>query len=117
MNQAQVKYARTRIDDIAAKKRLEIQDKFTVQKPIMSFEDKIEAIKAGQFAKGKYDGLDYIVFDALKDEGKERRELDKKKELDAVGAFKTKLLDELMLGDSEEALKAIQDFENFKVGK
>lgn len=117
MNQAQVKYARNRIDEISSQKLKEVQEKYSYKGVSLSFEEKIEEIKAGRFTKGKYEDLSYIVFDAQKDLDKDRREAAKSIETEAIKKFKTQLLDGLMLGDSEEALKAIKDFENFKVGK
>ena len=116
MNQSQLKYARNRAEAIYNEKRAALVKKFTTEGRSLSLQEKVEALSEGRFtvsqpSRNPYNlnWYNYILFSDERptvrdDEGltKARNELQTK--------F-NKLMDELVLGDNEEALKLLAEFE------
>lgn len=110
MNQTQTKYLRERAQVIYARRKKVVRDKFAV-KPL-TVAQKIAAIKADQFEvkpnqDGKY-GLDYsLTFPAEAQDNAALRD----SALATIDREFTALLDELILGDNEEALRLLKAFD------
>ena len=125
MNQAQRMYIKKRVEGILTEKMAEARVKFTTPANMLTNQERIDLIRTGKakmkpnhelMRLGNY-GLNLTsVFDFSKYETK--GSTDQK----ALQAHKKKLTtkaheinDSVMLGDAEEALKMIRDFENFNV--
>lgn len=115
MNQQQLKYARERIDSIFSAKSQEVRDHFARYRERLTLEQKIDLVKDGQFSlvrpAGSWPTFEgWFVFEGVNDNWKE--------EADALATLrkeKQAVMDELMLGDNEKALEAIQAFAELKV--
>lgn len=113
MNQQQTKYAREKISRIAADKRDAIYRKY---KPGEMTPDEItQALKNGEFKvrdtpKNGWNNLQsYILFDAyVVDEENDKLMKAALKDLELT---KSRMMDELILGDVQEALQILRDFE------
>lgn len=113
MNQQQTKYAREKINRIASDKRDQIYKKY---KPAeMTPEQITEALKKGEFRvrdtpKNGWNSLQaYIQFDAtVIDEDNDKLMKTALKDLENT---KSRMMDELILGDVQEALQILRDFE------
>lgn len=115
MNQTQLKYARERANKIFKEKEVALTNKYTTPAKTLTTDQKLEALKAGDFkivksTKGSYNrmwwndvdfGETFAVIDVEKRDP-ELAELRKKFEA---------LTDELVLGDNETALQLLKDFE------
>jgi len=124
MNQVQRVYIRKRVEGILASKLADARVKFTIKADMLPHQERIQLIRAGKvkvksekdlMTPGNYGNL-YVntIFDFSKYETKGG--LDQK----AYQACSKKLTakahdinDSVMLGDAEEALKMIKDFERF----
>ena len=111
MNATQLKYARERARDIFGVKMAELARKYTA-KPLTT-EEAIEALLAGKFKivepEKHYSNQWYnrVSFDASpKVDAKAYQE-----EKDNLQEQYRSLMDELILGDNEEALKLLKAFE------
>ena len=120
MNQQQTKYLRERIAVITKQKISKIDETMKLPKPCMSLEEKFKAIKSGAATLKTYSELDdysrwhhaYIY----KDDIKFASAYEKAKKLKDAAVAKVHkdaqiLVDELMLGDAEQALAKLQKFE------
>lgn len=115
MNQQQIKYARERIGEIYTKLKKKIAEDHTIEAVTLTLEEKIQAIKDGEFSvpitdhKPYYNNLNNLKFNKeaprLMAEGFD-------KAIASLEVKRTKLLDDLMLGDAEDALNALSEFEN-----
>ncbi|MNY38082.1 hypothetical protein D3C86_1726810 [compost metagenome] len=113
MNQTQIKYVRGRIEEIYAENQKKLATKYAGPRLSMSLQEKIEAIKESKFDIGQAKTLDSLLFHALKDEdAAARNEAHKKAQAELVLA-KRALLDELLLGEAEQALEALSNFSKF----
>lgn len=114
LNQGQVKYVRQRIEDIYSEKKAAIKSKYIWVKVEKTLEEKIALIKSGNFTL-RSDYAPYakhsidirIIFEAeenpnLKDEAEAYKKLNEKRK---------SLLDNLILGNAEEFLEALNSFE------
>lgn len=115
MNQQQVKYARHRAEGILLEKRKLIEAKYTDQGHTMSFEERIAALKAGEFTvtgdcKSSHQWSYHIKFNADRPRVVDYDAM--KPEIDALNKVFQSLLDELVLGDNEEALRLLKAFES-----
>jgi hypothetical protein len=113
MNSQQLKYARARANAILSKRTKAIRERWASKEKRLSPTEKLAALKAGEFAvKKPLAGVDrywwdYVIF---------TKEIDTdtvgmNTELATLHEEFTKLMDELMLGDQEVALKALKAFE------
>lgn len=110
MNQSQIKYTRGRAETIYRAKQQEISNKYKT--PAVSAEERLEQLKRGEFSidpsKVKYSYWYYgIIFN---DENKDN-DRKKEEELKALEASYRSLLDELILGDNQQALEMLKQFE------
>lgn len=116
MNQSQIKYAKTKIENLYWEKQSKIEEKYKV--PSLSSAEIHERLIEGRFSikefqpKRYYGGYlsEYIVI-----EGQEQSEELKKQRTDALEALKeskSRMMDELILGDAQEALEILRRFEN-----
>lgn len=113
MNSQQLKYARARADAILSKRTKAIREKWASKEKRLTSAEKLAALKAGEFTIKKHTSevdrywWDYVIF---------TKEIDTdmvgmNTELATLHDEFTKLMDELMLGDQEAALKALKAFE------
>lgn len=112
MNSVQTTYVKKRIEEIYATKSQEIKNKFRWVAPVLSLEEKLERVKQGKFTlkvgKNFYNSLDT----GLEFEGLSNPNI--KAEVDAFEHLRkerTRLMDQLVLGDVDEALIILADFE------
>lgn len=118
MNQSQLKYARERVTAIKNDKLNKIRTKHTVAAKTLDTEGKLKALQSGAFtvetnslkSNNSYYWYNYVKFNDEIYSSFNQKEYDK--ERSEVEAKYTKLMDELVLGSNEEALKLIQEFEN-----
>ena len=114
MNQAQLKYARQRAEKIYVQKRQEIENAYTDEAVTLSTLEKVEAIKAGRIEvsdtgrSGHYWAYDIKFLD---ERPRVLHQEHAQPELDTLKKNYAKLMDELMLGDNEEALALLKAFE------
>jgi len=116
MNQQQLKYAKQRVDDLYSAKKTALRNKFTIPGVCLTEDEKLEALRKGE----------YEVTPAIQGYGdrswhyrihfpQERPTVVDKVAVDAaekeLKATYRKLMDELMLGDNEQALQLIKEFE------
>jgi len=115
VNQTQIKYARERAASILKQKIVEARDKFTTPAKTLNTEEKLEALKAGKFTinapvTGRsmwwYNAVDFGETFATTDTDKLKVETDK------LNSTFERLMDELILGDKEQVLKMLKEFEN-----
>lgn len=114
MNQAQLKYARQRAEEIRAIKFAEINKKYTTPATILSEDQRIEALKKGEFTIVDKPSTYANWTSRIKFNAEVKGGLDLKaasEEQQKVHKAFTKLMDELMLGDNEQALKLLAAFE------
>lgn len=117
MNQTQLRYARQRADSLYQDKIKTISAKYTTAAVRFNADEILAALKTGNFiikeptARGAYIGYlrDYIEFPGETRETKNIEAINK--ELGALKATFTALMDELILGDNEAALKMLKAFE------
>lgn len=113
MNSQQLKYARARADAILSKRTKAIREKWAAKEKRLTPAEKLAALKAGEFTIKKHaSGIDrywedYVVFT----KEIETDAAGMNAELATLNVEFTKLMDELMLGDQEVALKALKAFE------
>lgn len=114
MNQTQVKYVKQRIDDIYNTKRAAIKSKYIWVKKERTLEEKVALIQSGEFTI-QSESAPYAKYamDIRINFGDESNP-NLKQEAEAyekLRSARTKLLDELILGDSEAMLSALINFE------
>lgn len=120
MNQQQVKYLRERIDTITKTKIKQLSEAAKLPKLCMSMDEKFKAIKSGAVVMKPIGGFDaytkvheaYVYSDEVKIAEAYKKA---KKVFDAatekVRKESANLVDEIMLGDAEQALAKLQKFE------
>jgi hypothetical protein len=115
MNQSQMKYARQRAEEIKTKKLQDISTKYTTPAVTLTTEQRIKALKAGEYTiDNKQINSGYYWYNAIKFNGDTPRTIDTEKAAKEHAKVKetfTKLMDELILGDNEEALRLLVAFE------
>ena len=125
MNQLQRTYIKRRVEGILAEKIAESRVKFTAKSKMLTNQERIQMIRAGKvkmksekdlLSAGNYGSL-YIntIYDFSKFEVKGG--LDQaahSKHTKKLKAKANEICDTVMIGDAEEALKMIKEFENFK---
>jgi len=116
MNQTQIKYARQRAEAIFSDKSKALEIKHNTKGVSLTIKERLDALMDGDFSikepsdyQGAHQWHYQVVFDAEKPAVFDRDSYEKDhKELKT--AFNA-LMDELMLGDNQEALKLLKAFE------
>lgn len=115
MNQTQVKYARERAASIYKRRCADLTKKHTVEAVILTTDEKLKALKAGAFTvkpakdrRSNYSWSENVIFAGEIKGGLDDKYEMAKAQLDA--AF-TRLNDELVLGDNEQALRLLEAFD------
>lgn len=111
MTQAQVKYARQRAEAIYAAKRQAIEQAYTTEAVNLTTEEKIAAIKTDRIevaSSGSYWAYNIKFLDETP---RVVHMEQAKPELTKLKQDFDKLMDELVLGDNEEALALLKQFE------
>ena len=121
MNSKQQNYAMQRVSSICDSKIDKIRVKHTTPAVELTIEELVDLIIAGKVKKRKYPNYEYYgsqpsvlrcIFDFSKFESKAKRDNDKIiKESKSVTDECKRIQDQIMLGDSEEALSLIIAFE------
>jgi hypothetical protein len=113
MTQAQVKYARQRAEQIYGTKRQAIERAHTTEAVTLTTEEKIAAIKADRIEVNNSSQSSYWAYNIkFIDERPKTVRLDQAQpEITKLKQDFDKLMDELMLGDNEEALALLKAFE------
>lgn len=118
MNREQVRYALKRVDSIFKDKKQEIREKHSTPSIKLTLEEKLEALKKGKFKVASCPSgssyrspylENYITF-----AGTKKATIDQKKITEETRKLQAKadeLRDQFMLGESEEALKLLAEFE------
>lgn len=113
MNQTQLKYARERASSIRKRREEVLKDKHTTPSIKLSTDDKLKALKAGAFkvSKATPASLWYnsVTFTDEVVGGLNQKAFDAEKA--ALDVAYNRLIDELVLGDHEEALRLLRAFE------
>ena len=124
MNQVQRVYIRKRVDGIKAVKSAEARAKFTTPAKTITNQERIHLVRAGKVklksdkdirtGVGAYSCYLNTVFDFSKYETKGSVDQDKLSKYNKkLTAKANEINDSVMLGDAEEALQMIKDFESF----
>lgn len=116
MNQTQLKYARDRATKILARRTETLKASFTVPAVKLSCLERLEALKAGKFKVDTKKAGDNRVWwhSGVTFTAERAEKFDKKRHdaaLAALNADYEKLIDELVLGDNEQALALLKAFE------
>ena len=116
MNQTQVKYARQRAQEIYSDKRKDLEDRHRTNGVQLDIKQRLKAVADGEItiaepsaSQGPHQWSYQISFNAEKQPSfdKDTYEAEAKKLKTSFNA----LLDELLLGDNQEALKLLKAFE------
>lgn len=110
MNATQMKYAKERANEIYRNRQRAIEDKYRAKQ--LTTEQYLDALEAGRFkidrtkANDRWNWTTAVIFiDVEPDKGA------RQKEIDELAEVYRNLIDELVLGDNEEALKLLKNFE------
>lgn len=113
MNQSKIKYLRGRVEEIYKERANSVTAEY--RKKALTNDEKFELLKAGKFSirsqpVNPYDrSLEtFIEFEGIEEPNLEERDT----RLKELSATKTKLLDEIIMGDETEALALLRGFEN-----
>lgn len=111
MNQSQIKYARERAEKIKRSLLSKNAEKFKAKQ--LSDEERVKALKEGRFEVIAKKGSRLIyVSEVIRFEGETPEDgKGREKGAAAIEAAYVKLMDELVLGDAEEALAQLRGFE------
>jgi hypothetical protein len=113
VNQSQIKYARERAGTLRNGREKTLREKHTTPSVSLSCEEKLKALKDGRFKVVKVASNDWwhkgVNFTDEVKGGLNQKAFDK--DLAELNASYTKLIDELVLGDNEEALRLLKAFE------
>lgn len=114
MNQTQIKYARERITEVYREKKAAIKSKYIWVKLVLPLEEKLRRIVAGEYEIRKEsphwakDDINHAIRFEPDENPNLKEELEAYRKLDA--AYKT-IIDNLILGDQQDALNALTEFE------
>lgn len=119
MNQTQIKYARERANAIYTRKQNDLRKLYTTEAKLLSTDEKLKALKAGAFTivpqKDRNDSgfrRSWDNFVLFTDEIKGGLNTDAFEKAKAkLDADFTRINDELVLGDNEQALKLLEAFD------
>jgi hypothetical protein len=114
VNGTQLKYARERATAIYSKRRTAVNDKYKITP--MTCGERLQALENGRFSinnRGRDDQnshywYQYVVFSDMSQQDTVRLD----KELEELRLGYQNLLDQLILGDADEALELLKAFEN-----
>lgn len=114
MNKQEKDYAISRVNEILKEKITAVEEKYTTKCVHLDDEQRLEALRQGRFEIRAYDKDSYhgwpkfVTF-----HGERPAVVDKEsisKEVSELKKKATKIKDELILGDCEEAIKLLNDF-------
>lgn len=116
MNQTQLKYARDRATKILARRKETLEASFTTPAVTLNCLERLEALKAGKFKVDTKKASDNRLWwhSGVTFTAERAKKFDKKGHdaaLAALNADYEKLIDELVLGDNEQALALLKAFE------
>ncbi len=110
MNSTQVTYIKKRIEEIYAENKQKIKSKYVWIKPILTVAQKIELIRKGEFtakADNHFNSLDStLVFEQTENPNLKLEAA----AYEALRLERTRLLDNLVLGEVQEALTLLENF-------
>ena len=117
MNQQQIRYVSKRANEILSQKQKDIREKHTTKAVQIDVKDKLKALETGTFTINKtpldkgYGWQSCIVFpgEVLGDTDREAITKDTQK----LQEIFNKLMDELILGDNEVAMKLLKELETY----
>tara|TARA_R110000803_G_scaffold8609_3_gene27589 strand:+ start:38 stop:394 length:357 start_codon:yes stop_codon:yes gene_type:complete len=118
MNQRQIKYAEQRLSDVYKSRKAQIEGSCTKLGNTLSNTETLKALKVGDFkVRSKIVGYgntlgSYITFNQEYPEKFDKEKCTK--QIRALDKEYTKIKDELILGDNQEALQMIKNFEGNK---
>jgi len=111
MNQSKIKYLKQRVDDTYNEKKRVID--LSYRKKTITPDDKLEALKQGKFVIREdvsrtygHSIDDFVIFEGFPDPDLKERDA----KLAELLKKKTELLDEIVLGDEENALQLLRGF-------
>ena len=116
MNNVQTTYVKKRIEEIYQENRAKIKAKYVWVKPVLTVNEKLALIAAGKFKFREGVENNRSIYNNSLDNGlifEETQNPNLKAEAEAYAALnveRTRLLDELVLGDVEEALALLNNF-------
>ena len=113
MNQTQVKYAKTRLEELLKQKQASLKEKFTTKGVSLSPNEKVEALKKGRFSVKDEQVRNWNWY-GLIDFGETHDVFDNVGYRDAEDVLLKKfrsIMDELIIGDNDIALVLIKEFE------
>ena len=122
MNQTQRKYALERITSLEAKKLQEVMEKHRTPAVTLTSKQRYIAFRKGEYKinpdaehkiSGYTDVTDLIIFDAERPERIDTDSVEKQKAI--LREKSSRIRDQIMLGDAEEAMRLINQFIEFKV--
>ena len=119
MNASKMKFAKERLNKIFREKSQAMATQFKAREVTLTPKQKLEALKGGDvvFRKASDMGSGYYISDFLSfsaEAGNETIKVEKEKALAELTAEYDRVLDELMLGDEEEALELLKAFASLK---
>lgn len=112
MNSSQIKYARERIDQIARQKSQAIREKYAAAQ--LTTYQKLELLREGRFIVTVPEPDKHInsFFDHVQFEGEIKRNREAEQaEQEELRRIVVRIKDELILGDNEEAMRLLKEFE------
>lgn len=113
MNQTQLRYARQRAQEMLEDKQKTLRAKHLTKAVQFTVDDKIQAIKDGRYEltrRGGIHSLEYNIKFPEETPSRLDQEAFDKEYAPVLKAFNT-MMDELVLGDNEVALKLMKAFE------
>jgi len=114
MNQQQRNYTMKRVSEIEKRKIEEARNSATTEGIVLSGKAKLQALKEGKFTINELDNKPYIWYTCVEFDDEIKRSVDKDKQQKLISKVQkeaTRIRDELMIGDCEEALSMLKDFE------
>lgn len=114
MNQQQIRYVKSRAEEMYKGKQRQLNDKFRVKAVTLTHEQMHKALKSGDFKikpynTGAYYVRDFISFPQETPEAFDREGFEKA--LTSLQKSFNTLMDEIMIGDNEKAIKLLKEFE------
>jgi hypothetical protein len=114
LNATQIKYARERAERIFNDRRKVITEKHTTVAVTLSLAARMEALRCHRFEvktpnRNSYYLNDFVKFDDEIEQSTNQKAIDK--DVKKLTATYDALIDQLVLGDAEDALRMLKDFE------
>lgn len=117
MNRDQIKYVTERAQSMYNSKRQSLIKQFTTPAVTLTDFEKLEALRDGSFSIKENAGRFYYLNDVIEFPQERLQVIDSEgldKASTQLSKVYNKLMDELMLGDSEQALQMLKEFEKFE---